>query len=190
MQTSFRFFLAALVSSLSLAIGASRATAQTVVTFRTTSDVLREHEWADGINNLLDIVVAMPDSDFAFRPTSKMRSFGEIVGHITNVQFGFCDVARGITAAKRDDWEKLPSKADAIRGLRLSIAACDSAFDRLTDARLSEPASKTILADLFVTMLGHTRRETGKLVAYLPIRGVTPPEIHYQQGRKWRAPAK
>jgi uncharacterized damage-inducible protein DinB len=185
---SFRFLHAVLQASLTLAIAPTGAIAQRGITFRTTSDVLREHEWGDAINNLLDIAAAMPDSDYAFRPVSKMRSFGEIVGHITNVQFGFCDMARGITSAKRDDWEKLPSKSDAIRGLRMSIAACDSAFDQLNDARLNEPTSKTILADLFVTVLGHTRRETGKLVAYLPIRGVTPPEIHYQQGRKWRKP--
>jgi hypothetical protein len=147
--------------------------------------MIREHEWGDAINNLLDIVSAMPDSGFDFRPVPKMRSFGEIVGHITNVQFGFCDNARGLTS-QRDDWEELTKKADALRGLRLSIAACDSALDQLTDQRLTEWVKGTILADMFVTVAGHTRRETGKLVAYLPIFGVAPPAIYYQQGRKWR----
>src|SRR5215216_7069236 len=84
----------------------ARLGAQQRATFRSTTDVLREHEWGDAINNLLDIAAAMPDSDYAFRPTPKMRSFGEIVGHITNVQFGFCDAATGQTSVKRDDWEK------------------------------------------------------------------------------------
>ena len=172
--------------AISLFVSAVNVHAQQPAKFRTTTDVLREHEWGDAINNLIDIVAAMPDSDYAFRPAPKMRSFGEIVGHITNVQFGFCDTAMGHASVKRDDWEKLPQKTDAMRGLRLSIAACDSAFDSLTDQQLTAPASKTILADLFVTMVGHTRRETGKLVAYLPMRGVVPPEIHYQQGRKWK----
>lgn len=173
------------ITATFLLLVATRVTAQQGTSLRSTTDVLREHEWGDAINNLLDIATAMPDSEYAFRPVPKMRSFGEIVGHITNVQFGFCDAARSLST-KRDDWEKSPQKSDALRGLRLSIAACDSAFDQLTDQRLTSPVSKTILADLFVTMLGHTRRETGKLVAYLPIRGVVPPEIHYQQGRKWR----
>ena len=173
--------LLGVAATASLFVPAVNVHAQQPLKFPTTTDVLREHEWGDAINNLLDIAAAMPDSDYAFRPTPKMRSFGEIVGHITNVQFGFCDAATGQTSVKRDDWEKLPQKTDAMRGLRLSIAACDSAFETLTDQRLTAP-----LADLFVTMLGHTRRETGKLVAYLPMRGVVPPEIHYQQGRKWR----
>ena len=151
----------------------------------TTTDILREHEWGDATNNLLDIAEAMPDDKYSFRPNAQMRSFGEIVGHITDVQFGFCDAARSVKV-DRGSWEKKPSKVDALAGLRASIAACDSAFDQLTDAKLTAVSGKTITADIFVTMLGHTRRETGKLVAYLPIAGVKPPEIHYMRGRAWR----
>ena len=155
----------------------------------TTSEILREHEWGDEINNLLDIVAAMPDDKYAFRPVAPERSFGEIVGHIADVQFGFCDVANH-RSVKRESLEKTPGKDAVLRGLRASIAACDSAFDALTDSRLGEPINGTTLVDLFITMTGHTRRETGKLVAYLPIAGVKPPEIHYMLGRTWRAAAK
>jgi uncharacterized damage-inducible protein DinB len=151
----------------------------------TTTDVLREHEWGDATNNLLDIVAAMPDDKYAFRPATVERSFGEIVGHIADVQFGFCDMANH-HSLKRESLEKTPAKDAVLRGLRASIAACDSAFDALSDARLTEAISGTTVADLFITMTGHTRRETGKLVAYLPIAGVKPPEIHYMLGRVWR----
>jgi uncharacterized damage-inducible protein DinB len=155
--------------------------------YRTMTDVLREHEWGDEINNLLDVVAAMPDDKYAYR-TKSARSFGEIVGHITDVQFGFCDAARNLKIDRGASWEKKPAKSDAIHGLRLSIAACDSAFDQLTDAKLTSTNGGTILGDLVVTVLGHTRRETGKLVAYLRFAGVVPPEIHYMRGRVWRHP--
>ena len=155
----------------------------------TTTDVLREHEWGDATNNLLDIVTAMPDDKYVFRPVAAERTFGEIVGHIADVQFGFCDVANH-HALKRESLEKTPAKDVVLRGLRASIAACDSAFDALSDARLSEGINGTTLADLFITMTGHTRRETGKLVAYLPIAGVKPPEIHYMLGRVWHTAGK
>jgi uncharacterized damage-inducible protein DinB len=155
--------------------------------YATVTDVLREHEWGDATNNLLDIVAVMPDDKYSFRTTSA-RSFGEIVGHITDVQFGFCDAARNLTI-DRGSWEKKPTKTDAVHGLRLSIAACDSAFDQLDDSRLTTVNQGAILADLFVTVLGHTRRETGKLVAYLRFAGVVPPKIHYMRGRAWRHPA-
>jgi uncharacterized damage-inducible protein DinB len=165
---------------------ASYAGAQTPK-WATTTEILREHEWGDAINNLLDIAAAMPADKYSFRPNAQMRTFGEIVGHITDVQFGFCDSARSLKT-DRGSWEKRPSKAEALQGLRASMAACDSTFDQLTDARLTSTSGRTILADLVITMLGHTRRETGKLVAYLPIAGVKPPEIHYMKGRTWRTP--
>ena len=82
-----------------------------------------------------------------------------------------------------------PDKDVVLRGLRASIAACDSAFDALADSPLGEPVNGTTLVDLFITMTGHTRRETGMLVVYLPIAGVKPPEIHCMLGRTWRAAA-
>jgi uncharacterized damage-inducible protein DinB len=173
---------------IALAAPARPASAQQQPKWTTTTDILREHEWGDETNNLLDIVMAMPDDKYAFRPNSQMRSFGEVVGHITDVQFGFCDAASGLKV-DRGSWEKKPSKVDALQGLHASIAACDSAFDRLSDDRLNSVVGATTLSDLFITMLGHTRRETGKLVAYLPIAGVKPPEIHYMRGRVWRKSA-
>jgi hypothetical protein len=172
---------------LAFATAAAQVKAQEPPKWSTVADILREHEWGDATNNLLDIVAAMPDERFGFRPAPQMRSFGEIVGHIADVQFGFCDGARKL-AVTRDSWEKKPAKADLMQGLLSSVAACDSAFDQLGDARLTEPASTTILVDLFVTMLGHTRRETGKLVAYLPIAGIKNPVVRYQLGRVWRKP--
>jgi hypothetical protein len=169
-----------------LCLTSETAGAQRAAKWPSTTAVLREHAWGDAINNLLDIVEAMPDSEYGYKPTPKTRSFGEVVGHITNVQFGFCDAARGLRSTKRDDWEKRAKKDEALRGLRQSIVACDSAFDLLTDQSLTAPINSTILSDLFVTVLGHTMRETGKLVVYLPLRGIAPPEIHYQEGRKWR----
>jgi len=165
---------------------------QSAPKFATLVDVIREHEWGDAVSNLLDIVEAMPDADYSYRPAPGMRSFGEIVGHIANVQFAFCDIVTGAPAKPaRDDWEKRPGKAESIRGLRQSIQFCDGVLDGMTGERLSTPTARGgLIGDALITMNGHTRRETGKLVTYLTAKGHKAPAIVYQQGRRWRTAPK
>lgn len=155
--------------------------------FGTLTEVIRDHEWGDAISNLLDVVDAMPAEDFGYRPAPAMRSFGEIVGHIANVHYAFCDMVKGAPKDRREDLVTRPAKADAVAGLRASIAFCDDALDSLTDARLLERTTRGgLVGDAMITMTGHSRRETGKLVAYLTSKGLKAPEVIYQKGRRWR----
>ena len=73
-------------------------------------------------------------------------------------------------------------KSAALQGLMGAIETCDTVFDGLTDEQLV--ADRATVADRLTTMMGHTRRETGKLVVYLRLVGVTPPEINFYTGRK------
>jgi len=61
-----------------------------------------------------------------------------------------------------------------IMSLVLLVTLCAAVEDR---ARV---------ADALTTMMGHTRRETGKLVTYLRLVGVAPPEIKFRTSRSWR----
>jgi uncharacterized damage-inducible protein DinB len=169
-----------------LTAGVQTASAQTP-RFTTMVEVIRDHEWADAVSNLLDIMAAMPDSDYTWKPAATMRSFGEIVGHITSVQFRFCDAVGGAPPQPRADWEKRPSPSQARQGLMASLDRCDAVMDNLSDADLlRNTAQGGIVGDAFVTMTGHTRRETGKLVSYLTARGHKAPSVLYQCGRRWR----
>jgi uncharacterized damage-inducible protein DinB len=148
------------------------------------TDALRGHEWADGTNNLLDIVRAMPDSAFHFVPATGMNAFSHVVAHIADVQLYFC---KGILGYEQDDTSltTIQDRSEIESGLMRSIAACDEVFDTTTDQVLVEDRAK--VADNLTTMMGHSRRETGKLVTYLRLAGVEPPEIEYYAGRKWRS---
>lgn len=148
------------------------------------SDALRGHEWADAINNLLDVMRVMPDSLYEYRPTEEMRSFGGVVGHIADVHFYFCDRISERTGPDRNSLEEASSKEAVLKGLVDSIATCDIVFDSITDELLV--ADRALVADNLATMMGHTRRETGKLVTYLRLVRIEPPEIRYYAGRTWR----
>lgn len=171
---------------LTLIVSAPRDLVAQDTRFSTMVEVIRDHEWADAVSNLLEVIAAMPEADYAWKPTPAMRSFGEVVGHITNVQFRFCDIVSGGPTVSREDWEKRPSFVEARQGLLQSLDRCDAVLDKLTEAGLLRKTSQGgIVGDAVVTMTGHTRRETGKLVAYLTARGYKAPSVQYQCGRRW-----
>src|SRR2546423_13401725 len=42
---------------------------------------------------------AMPAADYAFKPNPKVRSFGQLIGHVAAANFLFCAQANGVSAA-------------------------------------------------------------------------------------------
>ncbi len=148
------------------------------------TDALRGHEWADQINNLLDVVRLMPDSMYTYTPMEPLNSFGGVVGHIADVQFYFCDTISGRTGPERESVTDTSGKTATLSYLMDAITTCDTVFDALTDKQLV--ANNAAFADNITTKMGHTRRETGRLVMYLRLAGITPPDITFYQGRTWR----
>src|SRR5215212_2219488 len=48
-------------------------------------------------NNITRAAEKVPDSDYGFKPTDEVRSFGQLVGHVADAQYSFCSAA---TASK------------------------------------------------------------------------------------------
>ena len=46
-------------------------------------------------NNLVKAAEKMPEENYAFKPTPEVRSFGQLVGHVADAQYGFCSAALG-----------------------------------------------------------------------------------------------
>src|ERR1041385_944836 len=76
----------------------------------------------------------MPDSNYGFKPTPAVRSFGGIIGHVANANYMLCSTARGIdNPMKATDYEKTMDKASLVKALEESFAYCDKAYE-ITDA--------------------------------------------------------
>src|SRR6202167_2015807 len=89
------------------------------------SDELRE-SYAEVKNNILRSAEKMPEENYSFRPAPRVRTFGEILGHIAQEQYlYFCGPVKG--EQKAVDIEKTKtSKADLIKALQESFAYCDA----------------------------------------------------------------
>src|SRR5260370_40528387 len=82
----------------------------------------------------------MPETDYGFKPSPDVRSFGQQVAHVADDQYNLCAPARGETrkASYTEIESKLSKKVDLVAALRDAFAYCDGAYDSLTDASGAE----------------------------------------------------
>ena len=120
----------------------------------------------------------MPESDYAYKPTETVRSFGQLVGHVADAQQMICAGALGEAAPTTSVERTATTKAALVAGLRASIATCDRAYAQ-ADAAALQPMS---LFGQQTTRLGalalngaHSFEHYGNMVTYLRMKGLVPP---------------
>ncbi len=128
-------------------------------------------------DNVQKAAEAMPEENYAFKPTPDIRSFGELIAHVADAQTGICGTAAG--QPKRGTAATKTSKADLVAALKESSAACDAIFDGTTEANAATPVSmgqmKTSRLGLLEYNIGHDAEEYGYLAVYMRLKGVVPP---------------
>ena len=130
-------------------------------------------------NNVLKSAEEMPESDYSFKPTDSVRTFGQLVGHVADGQYEFCSSVVGDGTKPPDVEKNKTTKADLIEGLKTAFAYCDKAYNGLTDAQ----AASTVkffgrdMAKLTVLNFNtaHTDEHYGNMVTYLRMKGLVPP---------------
>jgi uncharacterized damage-inducible protein DinB len=122
---------------------------------------------------------AVPESEYAFKPTPEVRSFGEIIGHIADSQNYYCGVAAGRNPQFADTSQKQATKADLVKALKESVAACDEVYGSLAPASVLglEPAGKgdALRAMTLLDNISHDNEHYGNIVTYMRLKGHVPP---------------
>ena len=168
-----RFFLLAFV-------GCSLAFAQASNTLVSEA----KFPWTVVRDNLLKMAEKMPAGDYDFKPTPEIQSFGQRVAHIAGANLFVCEGVMGQkTAFSRP---KAASKPELIALLKRASAACDTAFDSLSDAAAMQKINshlggpfppeptRTKLATLN-NMVRHSNEMYGYMSVYLRLKGIVPP---------------
>ncbi len=123
----------------------------------------------------------MPEENYTFRPAPRVRTFGEIVGHVAQEQYlFFCGPVKG--EHKAADIEKtLHTKRELVAALQDSFAYCDAVYDHMTDAEAVEKVEGggTKLRLLWQNVL-HDGEHYGNIVTYMRIKGLVPPSTEGQ----------
>jgi uncharacterized damage-inducible protein DinB len=138
---------------------------------------------------LLTAFDSIPSSKYTYRPTPAQQSVGHIAQHLENANYSLCDRLGSVKhlATRKDS---LPDTVKAtwpkdtlVSRLRASLAFCDSALARLSDANLDDRVpfgpsgsgltalpARTLL--LFVTDLAE---HYSQIATYMRLVGSTPP---------------
>ena len=120
----------------------------------------------------------MPAEHYAFKPTPEVRSFGQLVGHVTNASYMFCAGALGEQAPSMPNAEEITSKDELVSAIRAAFAYCDRAH-RIDAMKAAETlqffgAPHTRLSVLAFNM-GHDFEHYGNMVTYMRLKGLVPP---------------
>lgn len=141
-----------------------------------SSDVKNSY---NGIKNtILKAADEMSEADYSFKASAPERTYGEMVGHIADVQLALCGNAKG--EQKKGDAGSKTSKADLVAALKASFDYCDGVYNSLTDADAATmvtmfgPRKATKLAVLNFN-IAHDNEMYGQMVVYLRIKGLVPP---------------
>jgi uncharacterized damage-inducible protein DinB len=122
----------------------------------------------------------MPEEHYSFRPVESVRTFGQLVGHVANAQYMFCNPAVGGANPNSVNIEETATtKAELVAALKTAFAYCDRAYNTLTDAQGTEivrffGAERPKMFSLNFNV-AHNMEHYGNMVTYMRIKGLTPP---------------
>ncbi len=122
---------------------------------------------------------AVPEADYAFKPTPDVRSFGALLGHIANATGMICTMANGTKSPLAGNAEQLKTKAEVQKALADTFAACDAVWNAVTPAWNTETvglfgAQQTRMA-VVTFNTAHTMEHYGNIVTYMRLKGLVPP---------------
>ena len=134
--------------------------------------------------NLAEAAEAMPAEGYEFKPTPQVRSFAQLIGHVTNAELLFCSAAKGAPFPSKINAETLTTKEAAFKALMDALKYCDSVYEGLTDANFAERATvvglgnkptETTRGAILMSNTTHDNEHYGNIVVYLRLKGVVPP---------------
>lgn len=128
--------------------------------------------------NLLKAAEKMPESEYGFKPTPDVRTFGQLIAHVAEAQTAICGVVKGIPF-KRDDSPAKMAKTDLIAALKASNEYCDGVYNMMTDEDGAEivktPFGPKPKLGVLNFNLAHDSETYGTLAVYLRLKGIVPP---------------
>ena len=128
----------------------------------------------------------MPEEDYSFRPTSDVRTFGQLVGHLADSQYYFCSSVAGETRPPAGIEKSKTRKADLVAALKEAVAYCGKVYASMTDAKGSQMMKlmNTDMAKLTVLSgnTAHDYEHYGNMATYMRIKGLVPPTSEKRGG--------
>jgi uncharacterized damage-inducible protein DinB len=177
-----------LALSLSLMLIASSAWAQTAAPAQSrpaqTYQTFLQAQYASLKRYIIASAEKMPAEHFGFKPAPEVMTYAGLLGHIIDVQYGFCNaVKRGPNPATGKGLDKLTDKTTLLPAVKEAFTYCDDAFAGLTDENALEMLTlgsganqrQVARASQLTMVIAHGNEHYGNLVTYMRMHGIVPP---------------
>jgi len=122
----------------------------------------------------------MPADKYGYHPTPDQWTFGKIVSHVVQANFGVCGMLSGDGPGKAPPVTETMPKDQLIPVLKESFETCQKALDGLKDSSLGEPityfrGAKKPRARALVELTDDLEDHYSQLASYLRLNGMIPP---------------
>lgn len=128
---------------------------------------------------VVDLVGAIPEDDFGWRPMEGVRSVSEAAMHVAGANYYFASrlgtpVPEGVDPR---GLEAITDKEQVVSTLEASIAHLGEAFEAVSDphAEVDIFGNPGTVEDMMQVAIGHVHEHFGQLIAYARSNGVVPP---------------
>lgn len=136
-------------------------------------------QWVTVSKYLARSAAAVPESSYSYKPTTTVRSFGQIVAHVAGSQMMFCAASLGETVPEEDAFEKRNmSKTELVRALDESNTYCARAYEQKAselDGPVDIFGQHVTRGALLIYNATHDNEHYGNIVTYMRMLGMVPP---------------
>jgi hypothetical protein len=128
---------------------------------------------------ILAAIEAMPADKFSYRPTPDQISFGHLVAHIAESNYGECAKVADIEAPKVDELKETDPKDKLLAAARASFEYCATSLANVDDSKLGDNVEfgsfQGPRAMIVFFLIGGWADHYSAEAMYLRLNGILPP---------------
>jgi len=130
--------------------------------------------------NTIAAVEAMPADKFNYKPTPDQMTFGHLVAHMVEANYGLCSNAAAVPAPKVEEVKDTDAKDKQVAALKASFDFCADVLSKMDDSKLGEMTSgmggqQLSRARFALGIASNWADHYAEASMYLRLNGVLPP---------------
>ena len=131
--------------------------------------------------NTIAAVEAMPGDKFSYKPSADQMTFGHLVAHMIEANYGLCSGAAAVPAPPVKDVKDTDTKDNLVAALKASFDFCADALTKMDDSKLGEttaggPGGQQISRARFALGIASNWADHyAEAAMYLRLNGILPP---------------
>lgn len=137
-------------------------------------------KWGNSKIYLIQLAEAMPESQYAYKPTEKQKTFAEQLIHIKGNIDWLSNTYFGDGSLQKEQTNTTPTKKQLIDALKTSFDVSASLIANLETEKLAEKvdffAGRKTKMQIMNLLQDHVTHHRGQLIVYLKLNQIEPPQ--------------